>query len=310
MKKKTHDEFVSEVKDSRGDIFEFLSEYKNARVKIKVRCKICGKEYNADPRQLASGHAKGCKFCNYTKNGHINGLKNGKPRKYNYSTAKKIIESTKEYLLLSDSYRSVTTHLIIQHKKCGNQYQVTLDKFMQGCRCPFCCRNPIVNSKIFAERIQPEYKLIGEYINAKTPVSVLHNRCGNIISVIPDGIARSPHCPYCNQSKGERKVEDYLKEHGYLYQKEFSFDDLKSKNHVALRYDFAVAVSNKLLLIEYDGEFHFEKYYNDQNFDIQKEHDEAKNIYAFEHNIPLLRIPYYDFDKIDTILEVFFKKYA
>lgn len=37
-------------------------------------------------------------------------------------------------------------------------------------------------------------------------------------------------------------------------------------------------------------------------FEITQKHDKIKNTYCKEHNINLLRIPYYEFDNIDTIL--------
>ena len=77
-----------------------------------------------------------------------------------------------------------------------------------------------------------------------------------------------------------------------------------------LRFDFAVVVDDNFLLIEYDGEFHYESIYNEQNYEKQKEHDEMKNLYAYEHGFPLLRIPFYEFDEIENHLEMFFKKYA
>lgn len=85
---------------------------------------------------------------------------------------------------------------------------------------------------------------------------------------------------------------------------------MKSKSGNPLRFDFAIWLNEKLCLIEYDGEFHFKKYYEEQNYETLVEHDEMKNIYAFEHNIPLLRIPFTDFSKIENRMEVFITKYA
>lgn len=310
MKKKTHDEFVEEVIRNRGDALNFLSEYVDAKTKVLVKCKVCGRKYMADPRRLIKPSIYSCKYCSYKQNGHANGIKNNKPRKYNYELVKNIIEAGEEYRLLSCEFRSVKSHIRILHMSCGNEYDVILEKFLQGCRCPYCCKNPIITQDIFSKRIEPEYKLVGKYINAKTAVDVIHRKCGKIVSVIPDRISKNPRCPYCNQSNGERKVEDYLYEHGYLYYREFSFDDLRSKSNLPLRYDFAVFVNDHFLLIEYDGEFHYEKIYEGQNYEKQKEHDEMKNLYAFEHGFPLLRIPFYEFDEIENRLEVFFKKYA
>lgn len=48
--------------------------------------------------------------------------------------------------------------------------------------------------------------------------------------------------------------------------------------------------NNIIALIEYDGE---------NKFKIQQIRDEKKDIYCKENNILLIRIPYYDYDKIN-----------
>ncbi|KAK2245402.1 hypothetical protein XC29_00195 [Clostridioides difficile] len=55
--------------------------------------------------------------------------------------------------------------------------------------------------------------------------------------------------------------------------------------------------------MEYDGEFHFKEYFEGQNFNKNLLHDEMKNDYAKEKNIKLIRIPYWDFDNIEEILD-------
>jgi len=64
------------------------------------------------------------------------------------------------------------------------------------------------------------------------------------------------------------------------------------------------------MLIEYDGEFHYKpaRYSKDKNkmlvkLKYQQENDNIKNIYCKNNNIPLLRIPYWEFKNIETILE-------
>ena len=73
-----------------------------------------------------------------------------------------------------------------------------------------------------------------------------------------------------------------------------------------LRYDIPVFWDNKhtnlRLLVEYDGEFHFNKYYEEQNYEKQQIHDKMKDEYCIRNNIILVRIPYLEFDNIEEIL--------
>ena len=68
------------------------------------------------------------------------------------------------------------------------------------------------------------------------------------------------------------------------------------------RFDFALFKDNKLVrLIEFDGEQHYKSgngYINNENLQKRQERDKRKNEWALAHNIPLVRIPYWERDKI------------
>ena len=70
-------------------------------------------------------------------------------------------------------------------------------------------------------------------------------------------------------------------------------------------YDFAILKDEKIYcFIEYDGVLHFKKdeyhgWNNKENWEKTKANDCIKNKYALEKNIPLIRIPYWDFEKIN-----------
>lgn len=69
-KKKTHEEFIEELKEINPNI-EVLGEYKNVRTGIKCKCKVCGymgddkKDWTPAPKHLLSG--SGCPECNRRK---------------------------------------------------------------------------------------------------------------------------------------------------------------------------------------------------------------------------------------------------
>ena len=103
----------------------------------------------------------------------------------------------------------------------------------------------------------------------------------------------------------------YLQNYNTLFKQEYSFENLLGVGGGLLRFDFAVFddINNLKLLIEYDGEFHFKKYYETQNFEDLQMHDNRKNQYCKDNNIPLIRIPYWQFDKIEQILDKWLSKY-
>lgn len=111
-------------------------------------------------------------------------------------------------------------------------------------------------------------------------------------------------CPICNFSKGEKRIEHFLNLNKQNYKYQYEFLDLKGINGGFLRFDFAVFNNNNsiLTLIEYDGEFHFGEIYKGDGYERTKIHDQRKNEYCKLNNIPLLRIPYWEFDNIEKIL--------
>ena len=65
------------------------------------------------------------------------------------------------------------------------------------------------------------------------------------------------------------------------------------------RYDFAIIKDNEIIrLIEFDGEQHFNDIQSWGGLELQQQRDKVKNEYALSHNIPLVRIPYWERDNI------------
>lgn len=114
-------------------------------------------------------------------------------------------------------------------------------------------------------------------------------------------------CPRCNISKGEKKIEEFLNRSNIAYKREYTFEDCKNK--FPLRFDFALFKSGKLeMLIEYDGEQHYlgrarsDPSKSKETLRRIQKNDGIKNEYCLKNMIPLLRIPYWEFENIDEIL--------
>lgn len=107
----------------------------------------------------------------------------------------------------------------------------------------------------------------------------------------------------CLNSKGEAKITSILTENGIDFIKQFIFEDLIGNMGRHYAFDFAVFENNKLsYLIEYDGIQHYSprhQFSKDETaFEIIQNRDNTKNEYALSHNIPLIRIPYTQFDNL------------
>lgn len=110
-------------------------------------------------------------------------------------------------------------------------------------------------------------------------------------------------CPFCNISKGERTILKYLQKRNIIFIQQKQYNNLLGVGNGLLSYDFYLPDYN--LLIEYQGEFHDGNTRKQTKKDIerQKEHDRRKREHANKNNIKLLEIWYWDFDKIEEILE-------
>ncbi len=66
MRRKTHEEFIKEMKEKQPDI-EVLSEYESATKKVDCKCRECNNEWRATPDSLIHNH--GCPECSKRKRG-------------------------------------------------------------------------------------------------------------------------------------------------------------------------------------------------------------------------------------------------
>ena len=114
------------------------------------------------------------------------------------------------------------------------------------------------------------------------------------------GHSRTISCGCKQKSSGELKIENVLKENNINFKQQYQITDFSLYS----LFDFAIFDddNNLIKLIEFDGEQHFkpiEHFGGEEKFKIQQERDERKNKYCEENNLNLLRIPYWDYDKID-----------
>jgi len=163
----------------------------------------------------------------------------------------------------------------------------------------------------------------GEYVYWKC------KECGHEWYAQINSRNRGIGCPECNKSKGEKECKRVFISKGFIEisQEEYNilsdidknkyiyfipqmkFDNLIGLGGGLLSYDFYIPKYN--LLTEYDGEFHYKpikKYknepmkYAEERLRKQQIHDKFKDEYAQDNKIILLRIPYWDFDNIESIL--------
>jgi hypothetical protein len=203
------------------------------------------------------------------------------------------------------------------HEFMGYPYVV-----LNSGKCPICFGNFKKEKREFEKQVydlvENEYTILDEYINAKTKIHIRHNceKCNNnILYIAPNSFLRGTRCGVCKESKGEKVIRVVLQNTSQFYKNQYSFNNLlDEKVKRPMHFDFAIfndKEKTKLkCLIEYDGEHHFKAVrfggisleIAENNLKTQKQRDNLKNKYCKDNNIPLIRIPYWEFDNIEQIL--------
>lgn len=299
MSKRLTYEYVKEYIESFEGYCLLSTEYKNNSSKLKIKC----------PKE----HIFEMSFANF-KAGCRCGECFGKKRK-SFNEVKQYIESFNGYKLLSDIYIDNQAKLKIQCP-IGHIFEMTYGSFQQNRRCPECAKI-IRKQKRFLKYdfvknfIESEsgYILLSETYEYKKSKLTIQCLEGHIFKMSFDKFQLGQRCPICKESKGEQKISDYLTNNNISFQRQYSFDDCR--NIEPLRFDFAILNENGSLsfLCEYDGEYHYLPIEGEKKLKYQQKLDNIKNVYCQQNNIPLLRIPYWDFDNIEQILSQELKKH-
>ena len=211
-----------------------------------------------------------------------------------------------EYTFLEE-YKKAIIKIKVKHNKCGTIYKVTPTCFLiQGSRCPHCnIMSMRSNDKVFRERVKEvagnEYNFLDRYVTNSKKLRVTHNKCGNTYKVQPTKFLQGKRCPHCFISKGEEKVKNKLENIGIPYVREKRFKETGMK-----RFDFYLPSLNAC--IEYDGKQHFsmsDYWGGEEELARVQQSDKEKNEFCARNNMPLLRIPYLEIDRVDEIVAEF-----
>lgn len=316
----TYNEIKEYINGSNGNGCELLLDNKlfdfekikqnksNTRIKLKIKCK-CGNKFKANFDKFKNQNKKQCDECGLD-------IKRRKFSKTQEQFEKELKELVGDEYTVLDKYINTDTTLNIRHnsKLCNNYIWIVRPaNIIRGDRCPVCSKimngiNQRKTTRQYCEEIRElygnEFEVINEYTGAFNKIYIKHNLCGNIFNVTARDMLRNHGCPFCNESKGEKENRKVLENNKINYKCQYSFDDLLSDLGNLLRFDFAIfdKLNNLSFLLEYDGEFHYRKIHKDHDFEGQVRRDNLKNEYCEKNNIDLLRIPYWDFDNIEEIL--------
>ena len=231
-----------------------LDDYKNGRVKMKIKCH-CGEIFYESLNNILCNNFCNCEECN-------------KIRKSENSFNEFMVElKEKGYTYKSERKEYVNSKSIV-NIECdnGHIFQTSKNRLHSGHLCPKCYKQGYlvqergyrIEYQEIKERIERNKDTLltieEDYKGTKYPI-VIKCEKGHIYDTTYNAYEICK-CKYCSNknSKGEERIETFLENNNFHYKVHYRFDDCKCKN--PLPFDFYLPKYN--ICIEYDGIQHFE----------------------------------------------------
>lgn len=120
-----------------------------------------------------------------------------------------------EYTFL-EPYQKGNVKIMCRHNKCGYEWKVTPHHFLHDVRCPKCKTGTKKSNEQWlsevAELVGDEYTFLDKYVNNRTELACIHNKCGNEFKMSPHDFLdprRKYRCPYCKKTTNEKDIGKY-----------------------------------------------------------------------------------------------------
>lgn len=290
---------------------ELISEkYINSRDFLLFKCK-CGRQYKCSWGKFSTRKKDICNICSQKEKSY--------KRRHSIEFIRKQFAKY-GYKPLFDNYINCEIPLLCQDK---NGYYGYLSYANLNCGfdfAPFKTKNPYVihNIKQYILNNSLRCNLLTDKIskgsvdNLNDTVLTFECMCKEYYKTTWASFTTNKvdRCPKCSKKKSQYALmtEEYLKSRNYDFKEEFTFPDCMDVS--LLYFDYIVYNQDNFMLIEVDGQFHYENPYDESLLKGQKRRDKIKNDYCLKNDIHLIRIPYWEYksDGYKKIIEKGFKK--
>ena len=297
---------MKKIEEINPDI-ELLEPYENMSKRIKCRCKKHDYISTKSVQEILLG--RGCKYCGAEKLSEQHFLSNEEVQLRVYQKHPHIKLLYYDGIHSKDSLWLCTKHNK-QFNKVLSQMLCADESGCDECYKERMRRDFAYTQEEFVVKLKqthPDLELVSEYINMTTPVVIYCKAHDHKFQTMPqDVLSRISCCPKSFKTYKEEYMCSLIESWGYDIERQYSFDECKDIN--ILKFDCYLTKYNTV--IEYDGENHyFPVKFGTQSWDeavkkheYTKKHDEIKNNYCIKNHINLIRVPYFEFENIDSFL--------
>lgn len=243
-KKKTQEEYISELAIKNPTV-EVVGEYINNKTKITHHCLIHNIYWDMAPSPALRGD--GCEICHKKRIGKSNG-------KSNEQYINELKENNPKIIAL-DKYVNTKTKIMFKCTEHNIEWKAYPNNILRGCGCAECGKEKIVNKNCKTHdqfikelnNINSNIVVLGNYINARTPILVKCIKHNVEWETSPDSLLQGCGCHKC----GNEKVSERLKWNSEKYSEKLK---LKNPNIVALEtyIDANTPILHKCLIDGYE----------------------------------------------------------
>lgn len=280
--------------------FKILS-YSAVTKPMRIKCLSCGKERIVKPNAFL----KNKNLC------ECHSLSNQFKHEENKKKIHELLDKEQNKQFIKYGYKeNLKKHtFVIKCLKCGKTFQRVFQDCFKTLKCPYCESGNYLDEEMLKERLEKNYSLLSEFKTVEDKVLLKHNSCGFIWKIRPHNIkSLNGGCPKCNKkrSRGERKIEEYLKNKNINFEIEKNFS---WQSNLRYRYDFYIRDFS--LVIEYMGQQHFiETSFCEDSLAERQKRDLIKKQESISNGLNYLDISYKDFNNIEIILDKWFNDYS
>lgn len=212
MRKLTHKEFIKKYRDRFNKNIKIIGKYNGFNNKIECHCLICNKNYFARADVLIQGC--GHRDC-YKPALNPDNVRKQTEAKENFLSK---LNAINDSIIVLEEYKNCEIKLKCKCKVCGNEWSASPNKLLNGRGCPKCgiktaSKKRTMPKENFVDElalVNPNIKLIGEYINRRIKTTFICLIDNYEWDVAPSTLLQGHGCPKCSKNKRIKSHEEFL----------------------------------------------------------------------------------------------------